>query len=179
MDKRKDTTTLKGRLARALGSLNTAEFYRNLISVVIGILVTFGGSALIQRCSERREVAHILSIVRDELQMNLARIEEQKERLLYEYAAAAALKPYIDAPESIPADTIDKYFNTLINTFYLQIATNSFEVLKNSSQIHYIPNKELIRDLFEIYEFMESGAAQVRSEYSDKDKSSDSRDKAA
>ncbi len=135
----------------------TSDFLRQLASVIIGILITFGGSTLIQRCSERREVAQVLSMVRDELQINLHGIERQKEYRAHDFAGAKAIRPYVDSPESMPVDSLYKYINVFFgDRSYFGCLTNSLEVLKNSEQIHYIRNKKLIRDLFMVYENMKN-----------------------
>ncbi|MDR1671379.1 MAG: hypothetical protein LBR57_02560 [Alistipes sp.] len=139
-------------LINALKKLSTAEFYRNLVAVIIGIIITFGGSNLIQKNAERRETAYILSMVKNELQENLSWVEWIKERLFEEYADAVALKPYMNNPESIPADTINMHHNILTMSYGFDARTTAFEVLKNSSQIQHVRNKEMLKELFDLYE---------------------------
>ncbi len=88
-------------------------FLIDLATVVIGIALTFGGSELMQQRTQRKEAARVLAMVREELQENLAEIGIQKDWLEDEQAGTTALGPYINAPESIPADTLRKHIHVL------------------------------------------------------------------
>jgi hypothetical protein len=127
------------------------DFVLQLATVIIGILVTFGGSSLIQKRAGRRETATVLSMVKSELQGSLDRIEYLRERLAYEHTGAITLRPYIDNPEAMPLDSIEKYLNVIAGIRTFDPATNSLEVLENSSHIQNIRNMALVRDLFAIY----------------------------
>lgn len=128
------------------------DFVLQLGTVIIGILVTFGGSTLLTKRAERRDTNYILEMVRGELEHNLGRIKFIKERLEYELAGTQAMKPYIESPESMPLDSLQKYINVIQGVRDVQVMTNSFDVMKSSSQIQSIRNKKLLRDLFVMYE---------------------------
>jgi hypothetical protein len=156
-------------LIASIKKLITEEFYRDLISVIIGIIVTFGGSALIQRCSEHKETRHALSMVRDELSGNLDMIELQKKRLAHEKRGSMAMLPYLHDPHDMPADSLDKYLDILSRSHYFALPDNSFAMLKSSQQIEKIGNKEMLRDLFSIYANMEHFQSSIHSHNSLKD----------
>jgi hypothetical protein len=122
-----------------------------VVSVIIGIIVTFGGSAMIQRCTEHKEATKVLSMVRDELEKNLDFVATKRRILIHEKAGAVAMKPYMHTPKSMPSDSLDKYLDILSRSKYFVLLTNSFEVLKSSQQIKNINDKELLRDLFTTY----------------------------
>jgi hypothetical protein len=154
--KHKDQKTAGGQTAglKRWTNWTAGDFALQLATVIIGILVTFGGSSLIQKRAERRDTAYILSMVKDELQKNISQLEQCKERLIFEYEAAKAMKPYMNAPELMPRDSLNKYITAIVNTRHFSYMTNSFEVLKSSSQVQSVRNKDLLRDLFSIYEAM-------------------------
>ena len=154
--KKRNTIPRRSPLAVAFRKLNTADFYRNLISVIIGIGITFGGSSMLQKCSERRETARIMSMVRDELDKNLAFVEEQKEQLTQEHIDAVGLAPYIHAPETIPADTLLKYRGLVTQLSEFTYTSDAFKVLKNSGQIKFVEDKNLLIRLFAAYEGLEN-----------------------
>ncbi len=122
-----------------------------MATVVIGIVITFGGSAMIQKCSERKVTEHMLSMVRNELSFNIATVKHQKRILETEQAAARAIMPYIRKPHLVPVDTLKKYGADLISIRLTSFKTTSFEILKNSSQMQTLNNKELLSDIFSAY----------------------------
>ena len=132
-------------------SNNTANFFRELTTVVIGIVITFGGSALIQKCSDRKETVHILSMVRDELQENVNLVGMNRSVLIRDSVAAAVLRPCIRNPKLLPVDSLHKYMDAVMIAERYSFLTTSLEVLKSSSQVQAIRNKELLRDLFLAY----------------------------
>ena len=52
------------------------DFFRNFIAVVLGIVITFAGSDLIEERKIRNEVKDALSLVKDEILLNRETIEE-------------------------------------------------------------------------------------------------------
>jgi hypothetical protein len=70
----------------------TVGYLRQLSTVVIGILITFGGSELIQKRAERKRNYFVLATVRDDLQSNLARLDTLRGRLTYEHEGAIVLR---------------------------------------------------------------------------------------
>lgn len=134
----------------------TGNYVIQLLIVILGILITFQGSALIEKRAQRREAAYILSMVKDELEKNRSNVKYQRELLEFEYAGAKAMKPYINRPGDIHADSIGKYVSVITGTKNYGFVANSFEVLKNSARFQTIGNKELLRDLFKIYEGLEN-----------------------
>lgn len=59
-------------------------FFRNFIAVVLGIVITFVGSDLIEERKIRNEVKDALSLVKDEILLNRETIEELMEQELFE-----------------------------------------------------------------------------------------------
>jgi hypothetical protein len=127
------------------------DFWLQLATVIIGIAVTFGGSSLIEKRAERKRNNFILVTMREELQGNLDRIRFLRERLAYEHEGAIVLRRYIDTPETIPDDSLEKYLNVIAGIRTFGPESNSLEMLKSSSQIQNIRNLPLIRDLFVVY----------------------------
>lgn len=60
------------------------DFFRNFIAVVLGIVITFVGSDLIEERKIRNEVKDALSLVKDEILLNRETIEELMEQELFE-----------------------------------------------------------------------------------------------
>lgn len=130
----------------------TGDFFRQLATVIIGILITFGGGSLIQRRAEKKQTNHLLSLVRDELRLNLEETRSVMDTLRKEMKAAQVFNAYMDIPDRLPADTLTKHQKFFTHTVYLNLSDNAFEVLKNSSQIRSTRNKDLLLDIFTIYD---------------------------
>jgi hypothetical protein len=139
----------------------TVGYLRQLSTVVIGILITFGGSALIRMGANRHETGQVMTMVRDELQKNLALTTKQRERLIHEMQGAQAMKPYIHSPEAIAGDSLTRYLDVITDTWTANFLTNSFEMLK-SSHLQSIRDKELLRELFTTYENTQHFESSVR-----------------
>jgi hypothetical protein len=163
------TITQKGLIA-AIKKLISEEFYRDLISVVIGIVLTFGVTALIQKHSDRKDARHVLAMVRDELDGNRLLVEGQKKRLAHEQRGAAAMLPYLHDPAGMPADSLVKYLDILSRTRYFALPENSFQMFESSQQIKNIDDKEMLRDLFAVYENMTHFVSSIHTHSSLKDR---------
>ncbi len=150
---------------------HTGDFFRQLATVVIGIVITFGGSALIQKCSERKVTEHMLSMVRNELSFNIAVVKHQKRILETDQAGARAIMPYIREPQLVPVDTLTKYGSDLISIRLASFRTTSFEILKNSSQMQTLNNKELLSDIFSAYYSTDAFINNIASMYQEPKKS--------
>ena len=139
----------------------TGDFFRQLATVVIGIMITFGGSALIQRGAQRREARKILTMVRDELNTNMEGLREYRDYFQSEIDGCRALAPWIvkGVAEEIPLDTLERYRSVLVSVSYFIATDNSFETLKSSPVIGAVADSELVNAVFEIYEMLEAGAA--------------------
>jgi hypothetical protein len=122
-----------------------------LSTVVIGILITFGGSALIKMGADRKDSAQVLTMVNDELTKNLSLVNTQRIRLAHEMAGAGAMKPFIHSPENMPGDSLAKYLDVITDTWTANFLTNSFEMLKNS-HLQFGRDKKLLLGVFTAYE---------------------------
>jgi hypothetical protein len=135
---------------------NLTQFFLHLATVVIGIIITFGGSALLQNRADKKEAAHLLTMVRDELQDNIAQMELHKEYFIRDSIGADALKPYIRNPRLMPVDSLAKYIYTVQSVGKYPLMTTSFDVLKSSSQIQAISDKEMLKSIFEAYLYVDA-----------------------
>jgi hypothetical protein len=148
------TTTNRKREAPAGESSvkwGTVGYLRQLSTVVIGILITFGGSELIKMANDRHEATQVLTMVRNELDKNLTRATGQRTRLVHEMEGARAMKPFIHKPEAVPDDVLARYLDVITDTETADYLTHSFEMLKGSP-LKALRNRELIRGLFTAYE---------------------------
>lgn len=154
-----------GKFREFVRRLKAGDFFRQLATVVIGIIITFGGSALIQRSSQKREARHLLEMVKLELEHNALQAGGQKEWFEYEKNGAKAIRPYIDDPYAIPIDTLERYINIQSSRIFPGTA-NAFEILRSSDAIRAIKDKPFLVDLFGVYNMMAVNDSNAKS-YSD------------
>ncbi len=143
------TMATKTRKTKPMTRMET--FVIQLATVVTGIVITFGGSSLLTKYFERKEVHAILGIVREELEYNKLQLKRQKEYFLNERRHAKALKPYIDNPSAIPIDTLKEHGSILYNTTGHDFFTTAFEVMKNLPRIQSLENSKLLYEMIHLY----------------------------
>ncbi len=136
-----------------MSSWKAGDFFRQLATVVVGIIITFGGSSLIQRNAQKREARHLLEMVKMELEHNTRQARGQKEWFEYEKSGAKAFRPYIDNPSAIPADTLERYVDIQSSKVFPG-STNAFEILRSSDAIRSIKDKSFLLNLFQVYDMM-------------------------
>jgi translation initiation factor 2B subunit (eIF-2B alpha/beta/delta family) len=158
-----------GRFRQFMSSWKAGDFFRQLATVVIGIIITFGGSGLIQRAAERKEAKHLLEMVKSEMEGNAKQARGQKEWFEYEKNGAKAIRPYIDDPEALPIDTLIKYINIQSSHLY-PANSNAFSMLKSSSSIQSIKDKRFLLDLFSAYDAMAACNSNAKSYTENKSK---------
>ncbi len=142
-----------------MANWKASDFLRQLATVVIGIIITFGGSGLIQRNVQKKESRLILTMVREELKINIEAIRAYRDNFVRDIEGFRVVKPWIVAgiPENIPTDTLESYRDVFATWDVFIATTSSFETMKASSAIRTIDNKELLSALFGVYEQMDRG----------------------
>jgi len=143
------------------------DFFIQLATVIIGIIVTFGGSALIQRGGQKKEARLLLEMVREELKGNIDVSDRYREWCEWQYYGAKAFLPYLNKPQEVPIDTLNKYYNFLGNVEFATPFTNAFEIMKASPAIHRIDNS-LMLDITDTYEMMDDNATYFKAIVDDK-----------
>lgn len=70
------------------------DFFRNLIAVILGIVITFVGSDMITEYNTKKEVEKALLLVKSELLINREQIIEMGKQVALEQRAARYLLKY-------------------------------------------------------------------------------------
>ncbi len=154
-----------GKFRELVRRLKAGDFFRQLATVVIGIIITFGGNELIQQSARKREARHLLEMVKLELKHNTLQAGAQKEWFEYEKNGAKATRSYIDDPYTIPVDTLKRYINIQSSRVFPGTA-NAFEILRTSDAIRSIKDKSFLLRLFGAYNMMAACDSNAKS-YSD------------
>lgn len=127
------------------------NFILNFLAVVLGILITFGGNAIIERNKEARNLKSCLELVSSELRENLKWIDYGDSLLGRQAEAAAFLAKYENDYSKAPVDSLNMMANEPLMICELSFYTDAFELLKNSGVLAKIENKELALDIFHAY----------------------------
>lgn len=144
-------TNLIEKVKRMSTEYRFGDFFRNFIAVVLGIVITFAGSDLIEERKIRNEVKDALSLVKDEILLNRETIEELMEQELFEQRGACYLLQYKDSIDKASPDSIEKYGYSPFQSFNPIYIDDAMEMLKSSSLISAIENKKLATRIIQTY----------------------------
>lgn len=97
------------------------DFICNFTAVVLGIIITFIGSDMIQEHNKKKEVTQALQLVKSELLINKEIIEDMKELEIFNKQGARYLLQYKDRINETSSDslTITTIFFSNQETFFL------------------------------------------------------------
>lgn len=129
-------------------------FFMGFISVVLGIILTFGGEALISKHNEREDVKKVLMLVRDELNTNIETMNEIDKTLKLEKKAALYLMQYYDNFEACDKDSMKLYCNLPLSSVVVNTSKEALELLKTSALFQKIEDKDLALDIIKAYNKM-------------------------
>ena len=126
-------------------------FLTNLLGVILGILLTFGGNALWQQREEKKKTKEMLILVRNELATNKGWFKGQKKAMRddsYVYKRVLEIKSDWN---SIPRDTLDYYVFRMAYLQFEQLTFSAWQIFQNSEMIQKMTDKELVIRLADCY----------------------------
>lgn len=141
-------TNLIEKVKRMSTEYRFGDFFRNFIAVVLGIVITFAGSDLIEERKIRNEVKDALSLVKDEILLNRETIEELMEQELFEQRGACYLLQYKDSIDKASPDSIEKYGYSPFQSFNPIYIDDAMEMLKSHRLSLLLKIKNLLPRLF-------------------------------
>lgn len=127
------------------------DFFRNLIAVILGIIITFAGSDWITERNTRKEVKESLQLVKSELLLNRETMQDMGNRIALEQNAARYIFKYKNNPDEVPQDSASKYLPILFQWSKFTFINDAMEMLKTSSLIQKIKNKDLALQIIKTY----------------------------
>lgn len=158
------------RVKTVVRSWRVGDYLRQTSIVVIGILITFTGSDVISRCSDKRDIQATMLLIGDELKAN----KEKYVKLLSEFdkderLSALLVKHNMNYRE-IPVDTLKQYLYVVGQTRNFAYSRNALDILTNSMQMQNIPDKEFLLSLNDVYETLERFKVSINVYYDMKEK---------
>jgi len=142
-------------------------FFTNLFGVILGIILTFGVTAMWQQRKEKKTTKEMLILVRNELVSNKA-ILQYSEQLMKKqgYVYKKILESKNDLT-SIPTDTLKEYHAQIGSLNVANLTTSAWNIFQNSDMIQKMTNRELIIRLAACYNAMASWMDSLNKDYWD------------
>ncbi|MDR3287093.1 MAG: hypothetical protein LBT27_06595 [Prevotellaceae bacterium] len=145
-------------------------FLPNLFAVIIGIMLTFGISSIIQHNNEKKDVKEMMTLIKKELNENKQwlrlRIQVYKDE---SKAFQKILTAKTDGNlRNIPADSLVQLIQQIQNITESFISANAWDIFKNSETITKFHNKSLIIQLAECYYWLDNARESMAMYYKEK-----------
>ncbi len=120
------------------------DYALQLSVVIIGIVVTFAGSGLIERWRVAREVRATMLLVHAELEPNRADFMQVWDYQQWEMRACKRLTDNRRDLKRIPSDTLASFDPVYGRIHFFHPRRDAFEVLKNSGLMSSVPDKDFL-----------------------------------
>jgi len=146
-----------------------AGFFSKLLSVVLGIVITFAVQGRVDRAHARKDVASALDLVRTELSANIRDIDEMSRYLQQEKQAAAYFLDHRASLKSCPEDSINYHGGLLFADASITVSNDALELLKNSSLFQKIGDNDLSMKIIRAYDTCGSIVSNMNRHLSDRD----------
>ena len=132
----------------------SGKIFQDVMVVVVGIAITFSLNNWMSIKKERKDMQQYLNAVKMELEDNLNTVEGNTRI----HKATMKFCEYLNShkPETYQTDSIVKY-NWIINGNYIFLyKTSAFEMLKMSGTMRLMKDKELLSNIWNTYQCLET-----------------------
>lgn len=144
---------------------NVRSYIRDISIVIVGIVITFAGSELVSRQVKKKEIRAVMELIKDKFESNIRHMEEvlqviESERMLY----VDLMDNRFDL-RRMPLDSLQvrRGLITYVSNFVPK--KDAFDLLKSSSLMQYIRNKELMLKIIEVYDRLYGVEIDIRAYY--------------
>jgi len=142
----------------------------NLLSVILGIILTFGGNAIWQKNEEKKKIREMLILVRNELVINREWFKSQEKVIRSDsYVYQKILEAEGDW-STIHPDTLNEYKTQTRSFSYYILTSSAWQIFQNSEIIQKMTDKELIIGMMNGYTFINLIHGIIMNEYWDEKK---------
>ena len=138
---------------------SVSSFLSNVLSVILGIAITFAVQGMIDRSRVRKDVRSALKLIRTELQSNQADIAMMADYLDSERAAAKYFLSLDDGWTGASSDSVGIYGGILLSDASIALSDDALQLLKMSSLFQFIGNDGLSMKIIHAYDTCELIAA--------------------
>ncbi|MDR2835175.1 MAG: hypothetical protein LBV69_03100 [Bacteroidales bacterium] len=134
-----------------------SSFFSNLLSVIIGITITFGISFLIEQHKDKSQMREMINLVQKELKANKEWFETQDSIIAHQIATFEIL---LDNEENhwknTPSDSLVLLIEEIHTISFSYSSTNSWDLFRSSEIFQKFPNKDLLNTLSQCYFYVET-----------------------
>ena len=148
-------------------------FLGRMLSVVLGIVITFTVQGILDRKREKRAVQSALELVRAELAANLEDIEVLSDHFRQEQVSARYLSDHKADLAKCPADSVNFHMGIVNADVSVAFSHDALELLKMSSLFPKIKDNALSMKVIRAYDACELMASNVNRHVSSRDASAD------
>jgi hypothetical protein len=143
-----------------------SSFLSNLLSVIIGITITFGISFLIEQHKEKSQMREMIGLVQKELETNREWFEAQDSIITQQIVI---FKIFIDNEENhwknISSDSLVLLLGEARKINYSYNSTNSWNLFRSSEIFQKFPNKDMLDLLSKCYFLTETIQHEILEEH--------------
>ena len=137
------------------------DFLSKLLSVVLGIIITFTLQGFKDKAHTKKEVRSALELVRTELNTNIEDIREMADYLKQERASAQYFVDHRKTLAKCPADSIRHHSSILFADAAISTSSDALELLKNSSLFQKIGDRNLSMKIIRAYDTCQTISASL------------------
>ena len=130
----------------------SANFILNVISVILGIAITFVIQGMINRAGDRKEVRSALELVRSELKTNIEDIGIMTDYLTQERQSAGYLLQNLPKIDKCPEDSVNHHCGIVFADASITLSSDALELLKMSSLFQKIGDNRLAMKIIRAYD---------------------------
>ena len=138
--------------------IDWSSFFTDILSVVLGIAITFGIQGLIDRGNEKKDVRSALELVRDELSNNTENLQEVMALIASEKRSAQSLRDNAGKLDKCPVDSVVVWNSCVGSEYFFTVTVDALELLKSSSLFQKINDKNLALSIIRAYDLIEADA---------------------
>lgn len=140
---------------------SAASFLSNVLSVILGIVITFTVQGMIDRARERHEVRAALNLVRTELATNATDVAEMTDYLRQERVSANYFLKNLKTLEQCPNDSVRFHSGIIFADATITLSDDALELLKMSSLFQKIGDNDLAMKIIRAYDTCDNIAANL------------------
>jgi hypothetical protein len=127
-------------------------FFSNLLSVIIGITITFGISFLIEQHKEKAQIREMIGLVQEELKANKKWFESRDLDIAHQIATFKILLDNEDTHwKNIPSDSLVLLIGETRSMNFSYRSTNSWDLFRSSELFQKFPGKGVLSLLSACY----------------------------
>ena len=152
-------------IKETIKSWQLGSYFRQFSIVVAGVIVTFGSNRVATQLAQQKEINAAMQLIAHELQVNQEELRSIKSEINDNVRISLLLREKELNLDLIPADTIQKYQSFFSSTSEMIVTADALEVLKSSSLMQHIADKQMLQELLWTYNKLYEIQSGVKSYY--------------